>query len=451
MLRTLALLGILAVVMATLAKHAVAQSPLDAFTPKQTSSPSQVTPPETQPAEPDQPETHRVLLIRTSVISIGLIAGALTLYLLLRHRIFSAQAEPITKQTRRRLLKLSLLLAVCLILVRLWSDVAMIVIPGLEEDLAKNQIDKWILTVGVGLIIYVLVKSARRSLMRSELDLESRHKIRMMTNWLGLFVFFVSVLIIWAASLKNAGVFFGIVGAGLALSLQETLLCIAGWILLVSRRPYDIGDRIEIDNRKGDVIGYNLFQTTMLEVGNWVQAEQSTGRMLILPNSMLFRHTVYNYTKGFPFLWNEVATVVTFESNWELASELMLEIARKEDQKFDKEVERYIQQMQGRYAIRYGHLEPTIYTNIADQGVQLTLRFLSPVRKRRATTHAISEKVLREFLAHPEIDFAYPTTRIFRNNEEGKPATGGPKDKSQVHKRVHFEDARPPENKPPQR
>jgi len=131
----------------------------------------------------------------------------------------------------------------------------------------------------------------------------------------------------------------------LALSLQETLVCVAGWLLLVVRRPYDIGDRIEIDHRIGDVIDISVFQTSMLEVGNWVKADQSTGRILIIPNSMVIRHPVYNYTKGFPFVWNELAVTVTFESDWEHAEQLMLEQAEVEAEKLQGEVKRQIAKM----------------------------------------------------------------------------------------------------------
>ena len=136
---------------------------------------------------------------------------------------------------------------------------------------------------------------------------------------------------------------------------------------------------------------------------------------------MIVRHAIHNYTKGFPFVWDEFAAVVTFESDWEQAEGLMLEQAEGEADKIEAEVKRRIEQMQQRYAIHYEQLRPTVYTSIADNGVRLTLRYLTPVRMRRAITHRISQNVLRSFLEHPRIDFAYPTTRWFRNPDEGKP------------------------------
>jgi small-conductance mechanosensitive channel len=267
-------------------------------------------------------------------------------------------------------------------------------------------------------------------MLKEETEIEARHKIRGFSTWLGVAIFIVATILIWADYIGDVGVFLGIVGAGVALSMQETLLCIVGWGILQVRKSYDIGDRIEIDGRIGDVIGISVFQTTMLEVGNWVDADQSTGRLLITPNSMVLRHAVYNYTKGFPFIWNEFSTIVTFESDWRQAKDIMLSYAQEEDRKFDEEVERRIKDMQHQYAIRYGQLDPIVYTTIADNGVRLTLRFLSPVRQRRAMLHKISENILDALIQHRDIDFAYPTTRFYSNREEGKAGTGGSHDRN---------------------
>ena len=201
-------------------------------------------------------------------------------------------------------------------------------------------IERIVWTVGFGVSILLLTRLARHRLLRGDLTIEARHKIRASIRWLGILGFVLVLAFIWAGHVQNLGVFLGIIGAGVALSMQETLLCIAGWLLLVIRRPYTIGDRIEVDGRIGDVIDISVFQTTMLEIGNWVEADQSTGRILIVPNSVNLRLPVYNYTKGFPFLWNEFSAVVTFESDWRGAKETMLEIATKEDEKFDAEVSR---------------------------------------------------------------------------------------------------------------
>ena len=356
--------------------------------------------------------------------SILTILTAVLVYLVLSGKIISAESPRRT----RHLLGLSILFVVLFALVRIWTGTMSPVIGGAGGRI-RMLIEKSLWTVGMAAVIYILTTAARHGLTRGASTIEERHKIRRITSWIGIGIFVIAAGFIWASGIQNLGLFMGIVGAGLAMSLQETLLCIAGWLLLLVRRPFNIGDRIEIDNKVGDVIDISVFQTSMIEVGNWVEAEQSTGRMLIIPNSMLIRHPIYNYSKGFPFIWNELSVVVTFESDWQEAEKLMLEKAEIEADKIESEVKRRIEQMQARYAIRYKHLRPTVYTTIVDSGVKLTLRYISPVRQRRATAHRISRNILQTFLTHPRIDFAYPTTRFFRNPEEGKPGTGGPSDK----------------------
>ena len=347
------------------------------------------------------------------------------LYVKLRERLIASDIDSEHARTNRRLLKICLAFVLLIVVVTIWAAVLRKDIPGAGGD-AASLLNKLLWTCGIALVIYVIVSGLQKTLSKDITAIEVRHKVRLATNWAGIGIFVVATAMIWAAGIRDFGIFLGIVGAGLALSLQETLVCIAGWLLFVVRRPYDIGDRIEIDNKIGDVIGVSVFQTTMLEVGNWIKAEQSSGRMLIIPNSMLIRHAIYNYGKGFPFVWDEISVIVTFESDWEEAEKLMLEKAEVEADKIAPQVETQIRKMQDRYAIRYEHLTPTIYVRIVDNGVELTLRYLCPVRERRAVTHRLSRNILGVFMNHPKIDFAYPTTRIFRNNEEGKPATGGP-------------------------
>ena len=351
------------------------------------------------------------------------VVAVASLYIRMAAKLITPLAAPESSKANKRLLRLSLAFLLLIIVVSIWVTVLTESQGGTARGRAIFEKVLW--TSGVAMVLFILTTSLRDRLTKGITGIEAKHKVRLATNWIGITLFIVATVLIWASGIKDFGIFLGIIGAGLALSLQETLVCIAGWLVLIVKRPFDIGDRIEVDKRIGDVIGISMFQTTMLEVGNWVNGDQSTGRLLIVPNSVLIRNSIYNYGKGFPFIWDEISTVVTFESDWELAEQLMIEKAEIEAEKIEGLVKNQIMRMQRQYAIHFEHLTPIVYTKIAPSGVELTLRHLCPVRQRRGVRHRISRNILKEFLANPNIDFAYPTTRIYRNVDEGKPTLGG--------------------------
>jgi small-conductance mechanosensitive channel len=220
--------------------------------------------------------------------------------------------------------------------------------------------------------------------------------------------------------------FLGIVSAGLAIALKEPLSNVAGWAFIIWRRPFEVGDRVQIGPHAGDVIDLGLFQFTLNEIGAWVQADQSSGRIIHIPNGKVFTDPVANYNKGFRYIWNEVPVVVTFESDWRKAKQILGKIAVKHAEHLTAQAEQELLAASQQYLINYRKLTPIVYTSVVDYGVQLTIRYLIEPRKRRGTEHAIWEDILTEFAAAPDIDLAYHTTRGFKYTEEGKPALRAP-------------------------
>ena len=249
-------------------------------------------------------------------------------------------------------------------------------------------------------------------------DINRRHTLRKLVFYVACLSAILLIALVWLQAISHLATVISVMGAGVALALHDVILSFAGWISIIVRRPYQTGDRIQMGNTKGDVIDISMFHTTMMEVGNWVDADQSTGRIAICPNSIIFREPVLNYTRGFEFIWNEIVIVVTFESNWQKAEQIMLAVAQEKAEEIKSEVEKKIQRMSRSYAIYYRHLTPIIYSVIADNGVKLTLRYLSNVRMRRSTASDISRKILDAFAKENDIGFAYPTYRIYRAGEE---------------------------------
>ena len=226
---------------------------------------------------------------------------------------------------------------------------------------------------------------------------------------------------IWFSGLRDVATFLGLVTAGLAIALKDPIVNLGGWLFIIWRRPFVVGDRIQIGQHAGDVIDVRIFQIIILEIGNWVDADQSTGRLINLPNGTVFREPIGNYTRGMPYIWNELRVLITFESDWRRAKEILTSIVETHAAETAREAEEELLRAARQYMIFYSTLTPTVYTAVRDSGVQLTMRYLCHPRRRRGSEHAIWEDVLSRFAEHDDIDFAFPTTRFFDNAAEGKP------------------------------
>lgn len=245
----------------------------------------------------------------------------------------------------------------------------------------------------------------------------------------GYAAFVIGLLVImqvWFTALRSLGTFLGLVSAGLAIALKDLVADVAGWIFILWRKPFELGDRVQVGEQAGDVVDVRLFAFTIMEIGNWVEADQSTGRMIHIPNANVFTQPLANYTAGFPFLWNELPVVVTFESDWRKAKAVLEEVALAETQGVSEEAERTLKQTSKRFLIHYSRFTPAVYTDLGTSGVSLTVRYLCHPRQRRGTAQAIWEQVLDAFAAHDDIDFAYPTQRVYLNPLEGKPEARAP-------------------------
>jgi len=266
----------------------------------------------------------------------------------------------------------------------------------------------------IALVIYSLGILIIRLINIRVKDLRNRHTARKITFYTTMLTILAFSLFFWLEGVKSVAVVISIIGAGLVVALQEVILCFTGWLLIIFKRPFTVGDRVEIGAVKGDVIDVRMFQIALLEVGNWVGAEQSTGRVVHLPNSAVFKERVFNYTKGFEFIWNEIKVTVTFESNWQKAKAIVLSHANPRIDDLQPKVQASIKRMAQQYMIHYEKFTPIVYVNIVEHGIQLSLRYLTQVRKRRFSQDMISRAILEDFAREKDVRFAYPTYRIVK-------------------------------------
>lgn len=280
--------------------------------------------------------------------------------------------------------------------------------------------DKLVLTVAVLLGMWLIRILARKLFVDRIKDRRSRF---LWQKAIGYAVFTIGILAIgriWFVGFQSLATFLGLLSAGLAIALKDPIANIFGWVFIIWRRPFEVGDRIQVGTQAGDVIDLRVFQFSLMEIGNWVDADQSTGRVLHIPNGVVFTNTVANYTRGSNYIWNEIPVLITFESNWERGKKLLQEIVEAQVQAEGHNFEASFKDATRRFLVHYNKLTPIVYTSVVASGVLLTIRYLCEPRERRGSSQAIWENILRTFDRYPNLELAYPTQRFYT-----RPAVAG--------------------------
>lgn len=273
----------------------------------------------------------------------------------------------------------------------------------------------------VSVLIIILLWAIRviilRLVWRQTKNVKTRYQWKRSLSLITPIIGILLVGAVWLPAFEQFGAFLGLLTAGLAIALKDPLTNLAGWMFILFRKPFVVGDRVQIGEHAGDVIDIRLFQYTILEIGNWVDADQSTGRIIHLPNGTVFQESQANYSTGFEYIWNEIPVVVTFESNWKNAKAILQKIINEHAEHLSGQAEKEIFEASKNFMIYYKHLTPIVYTKVIDYGIRLTIRYLCNPRKRRSSENEIWEDVLKEFDKHKDIEFAYPTTRFYKRSE----------------------------------
>lgn len=279
--------------------------------------------------------------------------------------------------------------------------------------------------IGATFILIVILFVIRRLiiglLLSNVKDVKIRYNWEKGLSYGAYILFFLLIVPIWFSELHSLGTFLGLLTAGLAVALKDPISNLFAWMYILLKKPFEMGDRVQLGNSEGDILDISFFEFTMLEIKNWVGADQSTGRIVHIPNGLLFTQPIVNYSQAMNYIWNEIPVMVTFESNWQKAKRILLKI---EDQKLKKmvdEVNMELGKALKNYHVYYTKLTPTVYTSLKPNGVLLTLRYMCNPKKRRDSEQIAVEEILSQFARHKDIHFAYPTTRFYDATKEQKP------------------------------
>ncbi len=227
------------------------------------------------------------------------------------------------------------------------------------------------------------------------------YTVRKITSYIITILTALVLFGIWVQRLGDLSVALGIFAAGLAFALQEVIGSIAGWTTIIIGKPFAIGDRIETGNIRGDVVDIGILRTTLMEIGNWLNGDHNTGRIVTLSNAFLFKEPLYNYSAHLRFVWDEIRIPVTFESDWKKAIETMSRAVYEHTsyKELLPKAEKQRREVRRKLAVKMTPLDPRTYVKITDNWIEIGMIYPVDTDLRRSFRSEISQQLLDEFKA----------------------------------------------------
>jgi small-conductance mechanosensitive channel len=271
---------------------------------------------------------------------------------------------------------------------------------------------------------YVL-KALTNLLVRGEADRIERVRfwIRQGVSLGSAMLIFLGLVSIWFDDPARLAPAFGLLTAGLAFALQRVIGAVAGYFVILRGNTFTVGDRITMGGVRGDVVALGFIQTTIMEMGQvanadpamWVKSRQFTGRIVTVSNAKVFDEPVYNYTRDFPYIWDEIRAFIRYGADRARAEEILLAAARDHalgPAKVSAEAHRHLEQ---RYHLTRLDFEPRVYYRITDNYLELTVRFVYETHGTRSVKDAMSRDILAGFDA-AGLRMASPVREIVAND-----------------------------------
>ncbi len=275
-----------------------------------------------------------------------------------------------------------------------------------------------LLVILLGWTSKALARVLLRGRRNARLEFWTRQAIRLGTA----VVLGLGLVSVWFDDPTRLATALGLVTAGLAFALQRVITALAGYIVILQGKTFNVGDRITMGGVRGDVIALGFIQTTIMEMGQppavqnadpamWVRARQYTGRVVTVTNDKIFTEPVYNYSRDFPYIWEEMVLPISYTADRRRAEQVMLEVAERHTIHYSRLSVESIAEMQRRYFMKSADMRPKVFFRLTDNWLELTVRFIAEDYGIRDLKDAMSRDIL-EALEEAGIGIASATFEV---------------------------------------
>jgi small-conductance mechanosensitive channel len=246
------------------------------------------------------------------------------------------------------------------------------------------------------LVIFIVSRFMQRAVASRVADATTRYRVRKSISLLAYLLAIIAMATVFSDRLSGLTVAFGVAGAGIAFALQEVIASVAGWVAISFGHFYAPGDRVQLGGIKGDVIDVGILRTTLMEVGQWVDADLYNGRIVRVANSFIFKEPVFNYSADFPFLWDEIQLAVRYGSDWRLARKVIESVVNEVCGDYARGSREAWQTAVRKYALEEARVEPLVTLEAGDNSLAFTARYIVDYRARRAVKDRLFTRLLEE-------------------------------------------------------
>ena len=243
----------------------------------------------------------------------------------------------------------------------------------------------------LGVVKKGLLKKAKRKRQISNIEIFSK-----VLKFVFLVMLVIFALSSYAGSWAGLGIGIGLFSAALGWALQKPITGVAAWIMIVTKRPFHIGDRVIIGNVRGDVSDITLTHIYLREIGGIVAGEENSGRIIMVPNSILFEQNITNYTQHDEYILDQVTFTVTHDSNLDKAMEICKESMKKLTKDIIKETKK----------------EPYIRTYFQSDGISVHARYYAPAKNIQEYSSNMTKNIFDKIRKTKGVKFAHPQRDI---------------------------------------
>lgn len=246
------------------------------------------------------------------------------------------------------------------------------------------------------LLIHAVFRLLERTLPRHFRERDSRYRVRKAIIFVGYAVVILFVTALFEDRLGRVTFALGVAGAGVVVALQDVIASFAGWFAIEFSSLYAVGQRIQIGETKGDVLDISMLRTTLMEIGNWVSGDLYSGRIVQIPNSIVLKGQVFNYSQGFRFVWDEVKIPVTTNSDLQLAREMLLRTASVILSDYLGEAESSWKGVADNYRLEKSSLDPTVSLVVDGGCLVFTLSYIVDYANRNLMKDRLFTRIAQE-------------------------------------------------------